>query len=368
MTTFNLIYLLQIIKKYRLYLMVTVGLPVILAVVFTMPYFYPPQFHSSTIVYPSNAERFDLINLFERQKDLFLYGTAKEVEKLGNFAKSETVSMSVIDSLNLWDVYGIDKKGSSPKFKALKEFGGNINISQTEGTGLKIEAYDTDPQRAAAIVNLIVFKINDMNKGLLEKSRLQILDIYEKDIEELQLSISKYRDSAANIRRKYNIYSYQEQTEVILGQALSSQSKYANAKAYAEEISKYYPKEDSAVIHAKARVKGAEMQLKTFSDPHSEVSLNKFQDGVDLLLSVEQKYFKIVEKLQWLEDRVVGLKAMKGVSFDSVLSVETAQPSDKKARPVRWIIIVTTLLVSSIVSVGCLVLIDLGLPEIMKKR
>ncbi len=367
MTEFNLVYIIQTIKKYFLYLSVTIGLSLILAIIFTMPYFYAPQFHSSTIIYPSNAERFDFVNIFEKQKELYFYGTAKEVEKLGNYAKSETVAMFVVDSLNLFDVYGIDKKDGYPKFKVLREFRGNINVVQTEGAGLKIEAYDVDPQRAADIVNLIVYKVNDLNKGLLEKSRQQILTLYENDMKGLHRLCMTFRDSAANLRKKYNIFSYPEQTRVILEQTLNSQSGYAKAKAYEDVVSKYYSTTDSSVIKAKARTKGAEMQLKTISDPNSAVSLNKFQDGVDLLLPIEQNYFRILEKIQLLDERIIGLRSMKDMDFDSIMSVEKAQPSDKKARPVRWVIILATLLITTIVSIGCLILLDLGLPQLLKK-
>ncbi|MBX7242892.1 MAG: hypothetical protein K1X92_14215 [Bacteroidia bacterium] len=366
MTEFNLVFVLQTIKKYRLYLSVTIGLALILAIIFTMPYFYAPQFQASTIMYPASMERFDFVNIFEKQKELYFYGSPKEVEKLGNFAKSEAAAMFVIDSLNLYDVYQIDKNGGNPKFKVLKEFKGNINVVQTEGSGMKIEAYDIDPQRAADIVNLIVYKVNEMNNELLGKNRQQILTIYENDMKGLQVLCKTYRDSAAYLRKRYNIYSYPEQTRVILEQALNSQSTYAKAKAYEEVVSKYYSNTDTSVIKAKARTKGAEMQLRTISDPNSAVSLNKFQEGVDMLLPIEQNYFRVLEKIQLLDERIVGLKSLKDMSFDSVMSVEKAQASDKKARPVRWVIIMATLLITTIVSIGCLILLDWGLPQILK--
>ena len=70
----------------------------------------------------------------------------------------------IIDSLDLWQAYGVDKKNDpSPKYYAFRTYAGNVRTIKVEGNGLRIEAYDVEPQRAADIVNLLVAKIDETN-------------------------------------------------------------------------------------------------------------------------------------------------------------------------------------------------------------
>ena len=125
---FSLLFILDVVKTYFWYLVGVVGISALLAIIFTMPYFYPPEYLAMTTVYPTSPERFDVINIFHEEPNLYLYGGAKEVEKLDNIANSEVVRMHIIDKLDLWKVYGYDKTdvGSSPKFYVLQTFASNV--------------------------------------------------------------------------------------------------------------------------------------------------------------------------------------------------------------------------------------------------
>jgi capsular polysaccharide biosynthesis protein len=84
-SNFNLLYIIDIIRKYFRYIAIVVVISVILAIILTMPAIYAPQYASQTIVYPMNPERYDMINaISEKDKELYVYGGPKDVEKLAN--------------------------------------------------------------------------------------------------------------------------------------------------------------------------------------------------------------------------------------------------------------------------------------------
>ena len=80
---FNLLYIFEVIKKRLTFITVVVGVSALLAIILTLPFIYKPEFKSSTVIYPTAAERYDAINLFHDEPILYLYGESKDVEKAG---------------------------------------------------------------------------------------------------------------------------------------------------------------------------------------------------------------------------------------------------------------------------------------------
>jgi uncharacterized protein involved in exopolysaccharide biosynthesis len=165
--TLNLNYLVAVVRRYFWYLAGIVGLAGLLAIVFTMPSIYPPEYRSSTVIFPTNPERFDGVGLFDEEPTIYLYGDGKSVEKLINIANSEEVMLTVLDSLNLWQAYGIDPAdtASAPKYQANRIYSDMVRAVKVGGNGVEISAHDVNPRRAAAIVNLVVYLVDKAQPG-----------------------------------------------------------------------------------------------------------------------------------------------------------------------------------------------------------
>lgn len=367
MPTFNLFFIFGMLRKYLWYILGVVGLSTAAAIVFSAPYFYPPQFASTAIVYPTNNERYDINNLLKDQQEVYIYGGPKEAEKIINYATSEKVALFVIDSLNLWGAYGIDKQGTSPKFYALEQFRDNLDVKKAEGSGVEITAFDTDPQRAAAVVSVIIHKVNLLNKAFLDKQREEIIRANEALSQQLQVLYLNYQDSAMQLRKKYNVFSYREQTDAMINNILTAEAKYADAKAKVEVFEKQYAATDTQVVYNKARMKGAENQLKSIKDPNSLVSLPKFQEGVDKLMLLEQWAIDAQLRIAGINHKIKTLKLLQDMTAETIIVHQEPEVSDRKARPVRSLIILTTFIIALVSVVGGLILIELIVPFLKNK-
>jgi|GEM_PF-2793684 len=343
--SFNLVYVIQLVRKHLWYIGIVVGVSALLAIVFTMPAIYKPQFQSSTIIYPTNAERYDVLNLFAEEPSVFMYGTSKEVEKLLATANSEEASMFVIDSLNLWDAYGVDKdNGVSPKFYALEQYNGNVSAIKASGHGLKIEAYDTEPERAAAIVNVLVGYVDRMTKNRMNKQKDVLLSLYKRSYDEMVTEQQAYVDSAKRIRERYNIFEYARQTEVLVGEVLRTEGELAKEKARGNS--------------AAANGLRAKLNALTGKDPESAINLDNFGEGLDQLITLEQIYTRLTVDIKQMRTKIDELEMMKQNDYSSIWVLEKAMPSDKKARPIRWLILAAALMLSTLVSVLGVVVVD----------
>lgn len=345
-----------------MYIAVVVGVSALLAIILTTPFFYPPEYLASAVVYPTSAERFDVINLFHEEPNMYLYGGAKEVEKLDNIATSESVRMFVIDKLDLWSVYGIDKDdgGSSPKFYVLANFAGNVTTTRVAGNGLRIQAYDVDPQRAADIVNLTIEQLDEKNKEMLNLNKARMLDLYKKGSERIASQLAMYTDSAKRVRQRFGVLRSLTQSEVMAQQILIAQGEFAAAQAR-------YNGSRSAANSIALKAAQAKIESMTSTSSGSVMNLENFQQGMDETKNLEDICENLSQDLKNNQEKVQYLEMMDLTDFSTLMIHEKAAPMDKKARPVRWIILVATLLIASLLSVIGAVLIDNILPLLEKR-
>ena len=340
---FNLLYIFQVIKKHLTYIAAVVGISILLAIILTLPGIYKPEFKSSTVIYPTAAERYDAINLFHDEPILYLYGESKDVEKLETLANSETIKMFVIDSLDLWDAYGVDPENDAyPKHEVLKTYDGMINTVRIAGNGMEIQAYDTDPERAADIVNLIVSQVDQLNKQMLNKNKNSIYKMYRDVYEQLVEQMELYTDSARKVRKRYNVLNTETQSEVLAEQILLAQGNLAAAKA----------------VGNNSRSLKRRLEILVNEGPDSYINLESFSEGLDQVLSLKEIIQYISRDVKDVREKVEVLEMMQSESFTTILVTEEAQAADKKARPIRWVILAVTMVIAALVSIIGAVLLD----------
>ncbi|MEM6344881.1 MAG: Wzz/FepE/Etk N-terminal domain-containing protein [Bacteroidota bacterium] len=357
---FNLLYIFQTIKKYLVYIAIVVGVSALLAFILTLPFIYKPEFKASTIIYPSSAERYDVINLFHDEPILFLYGTSKEVEKLDNTANTEEVKLHVIDSLNLWDAYGVDPENDeSPKYYVYRTYDGNVSTTQVSGNGLEITAYDVDPERAAAIVNVIVKKVDEITHRMVTENKEGILKMYQKGYQELAEQLALYTDSIRGIRQKYNVFNTEYQTQALVQQVMQAEGELAAKQATLRSVLKNSGDGPQA---AGLRLEVSALRSRVYSlvnkNSGSSINLESFREGLDQVLALEELCEYLSRDLKDAREKVEYLQMMDEANYTTLFIPEYAQAPDKKARPIRWLILVATVLISSLVSVMGAILAD----------
>jgi len=357
---FNLFYLIGIIRRYIWYIAALLLLTGIIAVIGTMPYFYPPEYLSHTLIYPTSPERFDVVNLFADEPRVFVYGDSKEVEKLDNLANTPDFQLAIIDSLNLWGEYGVDEGSAHPKFEALRVYNSRVNTIRVAGNGLRIEAYDTDPQRAADIANLVVREIDRRNRHMLLQNRHRIAQLYEQGMQQMRRQLAVYKDSAKMVRRQYAILHSERQTEVMLDRILQVRIRLNNEMARLKAYENSLRPGDTALLNTRARVEGLRKSLLELQSENSKASLSlpKFRDGYDEIRSLEEVYIRLAASIEATKEKLEYLRMINQAEVSTIMVVGEAQPADKKARPVRWLILAASLLVAGLVSIMGVVLVD----------
>jgi len=355
---FSLMFIFEVIKKYLLYIVGVVVFACIMAFVLTLPFFYPPEYRSSTIIYPNSAERFDLENIFHKEPDMFVYGGSKEAEKLVNIADMTQLKLEVIDSLELWPVYGVDKENdASPHHYALLNYDSYITVSRVAGDGVRIEAYDVDPRRAADIVNLVAYKIDEYNRSMMNRNKTGILKMYKEGEKEMEARITRLSDSVRKVRKAYNIFRSLTQTERMVEAALRAEGEYAKAMGEYREARRLGGGQNTTKQIEIAGLRNRVRALTTDATG-SSMNLEKFREGMDQVIALEEQIETLSEELAYTRRKTEYLNMMERNAFSTLMIPEPAIPADRKSRPVRWIILVATFLIATLATILGAVLID----------
>ncbi len=360
---FNLLFLVELIWKYLWYLVGAVGIACLLAIVWTMPFFYPPEYKSSTIIYPTNPERFDLDNVFAEDPSVYVFGDSKGVEKLDNVANSEELEMFVVDSLNLWEVYGVDpNKSGSPKHYVLKNYNSKVQTLRVAGNGLEITAFDREPQLAADMVNLIVDRVDHTMRRMIQQNKSGILTAYRQGEARLGEQLLALADSILVLRKAYDVYHIERQTDAMLSLLYAKQSELAEAEA---QVNYFRNRNANRFRESQAKVVGLSNQVKEMTEGKEEgrLTLEKFRTGYDRVRQLEMLQDELAIELKNIQKKIINLERMDEIPFHTILITEQAQASDRKARPVRWIILVAVAFLSTLIAIVGLVLIDRFWPK-----
>src|SRR5215213_8719807 len=90
---FNSVDLLQLVKRWRIHLLLVGVISCAAAIVFTMPFFIKPKYKSFALVYPSN---------------LIAYSTESATEQMLQLAQSYDIRNKIIKTFDLFTHYDID--------------------------------------------------------------------------------------------------------------------------------------------------------------------------------------------------------------------------------------------------------------------
>ena len=105
----------------------------------------------------------------------------------------------------------------------------------------------------------------------------------------------------------------------------------------------------------KGKVAQKEQEVRSLADSISQLKRNKNVSGVSFLENVKNNAVKDLNSLSTIYDQN---KAAANASFSSIYLLESAYPSEKKVKPVRWLIVVGSLLGALFLSLTVVVSIE----------
>lgn len=290
---FNSVELIQLLVRWKKQLMIVGIASLVLSVIFSSPLFIKPKFKSTAIVYPSN---------------LIAYSTESATEQMLQITQSTDIRDKVIRAFNLFEHYDIDTISDiSFRTNVFKAYEENVIIKKTEYESMEVTVYDTDPLKASQMADSIIVYFNQKARQLQSEKSKEVVVISKNQMDAKQAEMDSMEAALHDLQIKYNILDYK------------TQAKEAS-RAYLRSLNQPNSK---AAIESKAILEG-------LKEKGSEV--NAYNEH---LWRVRGTYNDL---------KIVYENALRDVTKQLTYAnvVTPPQPSDKKAYPIRWLIVVVS--------------------------
>lgn len=283
-----------------------------------------PRYRSTVIIYPATftslSQTMAAPSVLRPETPAF--GREQDVERLLQVLHSETIKRKIIGKYDLMNHYGIDRGDRYPYTTLNKKFEKNVRFSKTEFMAIEIEVLDTDPAIAAAMANDMASYVDSLISVMLRERAAASLAVIEDEYERMQNEVAQLEDSLTRVR-EMGIINYESQSEVL-------------NNAYATAILE----KDTGGI-------------------------DFFKDKLDMLSRYGGLYVSLRDRLEYQYEKLGELKTVYDqarLDAEAVIPytyiIDEAGVSEKKAYPVRSLIVVVSTLSAFVLTLFMLLLTD----------
>lgn len=287
--------LLETIWKWRKHLMIVGVVAVVLSAVFSSATFIRPKYKSTARIYPSN--------------NIYTFSDESESEQLLEFINSQDIKLRMIDAFNLSEVYNIPKTDPHYLTYILGEFNDNVSFRKTEYETIEITVLDTDPKRACAMCDSVVSFLDAEIRHIHRIKYQEVAHIAKIDMAKIKHRIDSLENKLDTLRRNYNILDYDSQSKEITRGMVKVMAEQKENTTGGRELKQW---------------------MKNFAEKGGEFEILQTQKRymVHLLDSTLKVY----------QTGISG--ANKIISYGQI--VQHPVVADKKAYPVRWLIVLAS--------------------------
>lgn len=301
--------LLAKIYKWRFHILIVTGAAAVISIIAS--FLIAPQYKSTAVIFPTRSFSVSKLLIEQNngnQEDYMELGDEDDAEKLLQILNSEEIRTKAATRFNLWSNWKIDSTDKLASHYLRLKWDEMVSFKRTDYVSVRIEVYDYYAYRAAEIANGIVDLADSVKMRMTKEVADRALGIVKEEYENTVARMNVLEDSLQKLR-ELGILDYKEQVE-------------AYSKSYAKSLEK-------GDVGAQKRLEAKLDTLKKYGGAYQHINEN--------LKKYRFKYPVIKGKY---DEALVNTK--KALPFKFV--VDRATPNEKKAKPVRWLIVVMSTL------------------------
>ena len=328
---FDSINLLVFLLKWKKQLIIVCGAAALISS--TVSLIIEEKFESTYVFFPAFSSSISKGVMTEdagAKNDIVQFGEEEQAEQMLQILNSEMIRDRIVAKYQLMIHYEIGADESFPQTKLIKTWEDNVSYKRTEFQSIEIRVLDKDKNMAADIANDIASLLDSAKNAMIHGRAKQALIVIKEEYEKME---ARMRASDDTLR--------------ILGE-----KGIANAEKQTEMLSQEYYK-----VVAQGN-KSASKQLKQMLD-----TLGKYGPLQERL--IDQREFEL-ERLLLLRAKYEELKVDATQNVTHKFTVNKAWASEKKAYPIRWLIVVVSVIATFVFSV--LIIIGLENYQRIQKR
>jgi capsule polysaccharide export protein KpsE/RkpR len=306
---FQNIELLKVLQRRRMHLFAAVAMAGILSVVFSGERFITPKYKSTAYVYPVN---------------IIPYSMETPTEQLLQLFGSSDVRNLMVKRFRLPDYYEIDTASSSGKTRLYLLYDENVTVRRTEFESVRIDILDKDPVVASEMVAELIHFVDIKARSVQREKTAEVVQIYADQLRLKKAQLDSIDNLLTDIRIRYGLLDYKTQSKEVI-------KSYLKLATNNSPISQY---------------RGIDSMYR-----HLEYK------GGDLvaLSSQEKSLLEDYNLIKTNYDQAVS-DMTKELTYTNIMA--NPFPADSKSYPIRWVIVLTSIVATFMLSLICFIIID----------
>ncbi len=307
---FNNQRILQLIWKRKFHFIIIGVIAIVLAAIFSGPTFIKPKFKSTARVYPINT---------------FVFSKESETEQMIEVLNSNDIKFRMFDAFDLDKVYRINKEDPYYLTYMFDVYNTNVSVSKTEFETAEVKVLDHDPVRASNMCDSIVEFYNQKVRELHKAKELEMVVIAQKAMDKRKVELVSIEQKLDSLREATGIISFKRQVpELTRGYMTALATGRGNA-GDTKKIEKLYDN------FSKDGTKAAQLELQ-----------------------FDQTLY-VIDSLKNVHDFYLG-EYEKDITYSHV--VEYPFAADKKAYPIRWLIVLLSTVAAEFLALLVFLVLD----------
>jgi capsular polysaccharide biosynthesis protein len=307
---FNSAYLVNLIGKWRIHLLVIMVITVVLSAIFSGPSFITPLYESHAIAYPANIEP---------------YSDESETEQMLQIMNSQDIVDSMVKKFDLAKHYDINPDYKYFKAALYDTYHEHVSISKTPYESVRIEVKDHNPDTASMMVSALL-NFYDQKIAYLHKTKsLEVIDMYERQLALKRATLDSLKLELYRLGTEQGLIEYESTSREImkgyLGTVDGSNGDNVNKKEV-ERLKKNMEKGSGKLIELR-------QMIEREAAAYVQVKLD---------YEMAQRFYN------------------SNLTYSNIIS--SPYPADKKAYPIRWLIVAISTLAAFVMSLLVIYLIE----------
>lgn len=301
--------ILVILKRRRMHLGAVVLMAAVLAFVFSGENFITPKYKSTAYVYPVN---------------IIPYSMETPTEQLLQLFASSDVRNMMVRKFRLPDHYGIDTASSTGRTRLYLMYDENVEVRKTEYESVRIDILDEDPRIASEMVAELVHFVDVKARDVQHEKTEEVVKIYGDQLNHKRRQLDSIDNALSVLRIRYGLLDYKIQSKELTKTYLKLASDNAQISQYRGVDSLYRHLQNKG-----GDLVALSSQYKALLEDYNLIKTNYDQAVIDM---------------------------SKELTYTNIMA--NPYPADSKSYPVRWIILVVSMMSSVLLSFIAFVIVD----------
>jgi tyrosine-protein kinase Etk/Wzc len=346
----NLLDVLRAIYKKRKFIITTCSIVVLGTIVISL--FLPDYYKATTSFYAASPSLVDPNRVFATSEaGIEYFGGDDEVNQILSAAQSNSLMDYIIQTFDLYTVYGIDTTDIKAPFKVRKELNKRYSVIKNANDGIDVSIEDTDRELAARIANAIRVRIDEIHSGFLRSSQELVLNTHKYSLDERRKNLQMFSDSLSKVREKYQIYNAEAQSEFLASFVPKVQAQLVGAKAKLDAYKIQGVTDSIRYYKAQAAYLQKQLTSLTKDDGSGKFNLESLNKGMSLTTTLETAVEELSEEISEQQELFLRFKNIMNSQVSALVGVQPAEVPVVKSRPKRSILVASAAIISFLLCV-----------------